>query len=208
MLLNGYFVAVEFAAVSARTSRLEQDAERNLFARLGLEIKKKLDLYLSSCQLGVTLASLALGAVTEPAVASLLQRPLEWLHVPHDQIHRISFIVAFAVSTSLHIVVGEQAPKNWSIQFADRVLPMLSAPLVALHAQKLLELMCNHDDIPRPGKTSGGNTLPPVPRRDPQDLALDADEKLWAKWHGENGKALRQAWSVWWEKNKNSVKVE
>jgi len=131
VFLNAYFVAVEFAAVSARASRLEQDAERSLFSRLGLEIKRKLDLYLSSCQLGVTLASLALGAVTEPAVASLLQKPLEWLHLPHDQIHKVSFVVAFAVSTSLHIVVGEQAPKNWSIQFADRVLPLLSGPLVA-----------------------------------------------------------------------------
>ena len=65
--LNGYFVAAEFAAVGARASRLEADAQRSLLSRLALEVKRKLDLYLSTCQLGITIASLGLGAVTEPA---------------------------------------------------------------------------------------------------------------------------------------------
>src|SRR3954466_4567924 len=70
--LNGYFVAAEFAAVGARQSRLEAEASRRLMTRLALLVKQRLDLYLSSCQLGVTLASLGLGAVTEPAVAALI----------------------------------------------------------------------------------------------------------------------------------------
>jgi CBS domain containing-hemolysin-like protein len=131
VLLNGYFVAIEFAAVGARATRLEVMAEKSFLARLSLEIKRKLDLYLSSCQLGVTLASLGLGAVTEPAVAGLISPLLNSLHVPAQQIHTISFAVALAISTSLHIVIGEQAPKNWSIRYADRALPILAPPLVA-----------------------------------------------------------------------------
>lgn len=127
VVLNGYFVAVEFAAVSARMSRLEQDSEKSLLSRLALEVKRKLDLYLSSCQLGITLASLALGHVMEPAFAALLEPVLKVLHLPT---HPLSLIGALSAATALHIVIGEQAPKNWSIQFADKVLPPLSAPLI------------------------------------------------------------------------------
>src|SRR5213079_1865028 len=99
--------------------------------RFALEIKNKLDLYLSACQLGVTIASLGLGAVTEPAVAYILQRPMELFSLPPHIQHRIAFIISFAISTSLHIVIGEQAPKNWAILNPDRILPLLSVPLWA-----------------------------------------------------------------------------
>ncbi len=131
VLLNGYFVAAEFAAVGARASRLEVEAKTSFLARMSLEIKKKLDLYLSTCQLGITIASLGLGAVTEPAVARLISPLLHWLHVPEAQIHPIAFAVALAISTSLHVVVGEVAPKNWAIFYPDRLLPILAGPLVA-----------------------------------------------------------------------------
>ena len=94
-----------------------------------VDVKRRLGFYLSSCQLGVTLASLGLGAVTEPAVAQLVQPVLDLLNV-HAHVEAISFAAAMAVSTSLHIVIGEQAPKNWAIRFADRVLPMVAPPLV------------------------------------------------------------------------------
>ena len=128
--LNGYFVAAEFAAVGARTSRLESQEDQGLLARLALIVKRRLDLYLSACQLGVTLASLGLGAVTEPAVAGLLFPLLNLLHVPEKDIHAVSFAVALGISTCLHIVIGEQAPKNWAIRFADRALPLLAPALV------------------------------------------------------------------------------
>jgi CBS domain containing-hemolysin-like protein len=131
VLLNGYFVAAEFAAVGARASRLELQAKNNFFARMGLEVKKKLDLYLSTCQLGITIASLGLGAVTEPAVARIISPALLWINVPENQIHPIAFAVALAISTSLHVVVGEVAPKNWAIFYPDRLLPILAPPLVA-----------------------------------------------------------------------------
>ena len=128
--LNGYFVAAEFAAVGARASRLEAEADKGVLARLAWMVKRRLDLYLSSCQLGVTLASLGLGAVTEPAIAVLLAPLLRALHVPEHDTHAVSFAVALGISTSLHIVIGEQAPKNWAIRFADTALPVLAPPLV------------------------------------------------------------------------------
>jgi CBS domain containing-hemolysin-like protein len=135
--LNGYFVAAEFAAVSARASRLEAEAEKGRFLpRLALEVKRRLDLYLSACQLGITVASLGLGAVTEPAVARLIEAPLRWLgfHAPAGaaagQHHVVAFVIALTISTALHVVVGEQAPKNWAILYSDRILPLLALPLV------------------------------------------------------------------------------
>ncbi|HSV14963.1 MAG TPA: hemolysin family protein [Tepidisphaeraceae bacterium] len=127
---NGYFVAAEFAAVGARATRLQIEAEHHFLSRLALLVKQKLDLYLSSCQLGVTLASLGLGAVTEPAVGAVLRPVLQTLRVPQRDEYTISFIAALAISTSLHIVIGEQAPKNWAIRYANRLLPPLALPLV------------------------------------------------------------------------------
>ena len=128
--LNGFFVAAEFAAVGARASRIEVDAGRSVLAQLSRHVKERLDLYLSSCQLGVTLASLGLGAVTEPLVAGLVDPLLQRLHVPQHDLFGIAFTAAMAISTTLHIVIGEQAPKNWAIQFSDRVLPLVAAPLI------------------------------------------------------------------------------
>src|SRR5688572_2197935 len=126
--LNGYFVAAEFAAVGARASRLEADAEKGSFlASLSVEIKKKLDLYLSTCQLGITIASLGLGAVTEPAVATLLEPLLHAFGVESPgpgQHTTLAIAIALGISTALHVVVGEVAPKNWAIFYPDKLLPV------------------------------------------------------------------------------------
>lgn len=127
---NAFFVASEFAAVSARLSRLEAEASDGMLARLATMIKKRLDLYLSACQLGVTLASLGLGAVTEPAVAEIIRPLLAHFSLSEPTIHAVSFTIAMAISTSLHIVVGEQAPKTWAIVNADRLLQLIAIPLV------------------------------------------------------------------------------
>jgi CBS domain containing-hemolysin-like protein len=127
---NAYFVAAEFAAVSARLSRLQTEASTSLLSRLALIVKTRLDLYLSSCQLGVTLASLGLGAVTEPAVAVVISPVLNLFHLTDHTMHVVSFAVAMAISTSLHIIAGEQAPKTWAIVSADRVLKALAPPLL------------------------------------------------------------------------------
>jgi CBS domain containing-hemolysin-like protein len=132
--LNGYFVAAEFAAVGARASRLEAEARNSLLARLAWEVKRKLDLYLSTCQLGITIASLALGAVIEPLVAAMIDPVLQKVglvpaHGPG--IHSAMAIgLGLVIGTALHVVVGEQAPKNWAILYSDKALPLLAPPLV------------------------------------------------------------------------------
>ncbi|MDB5300685.1 MAG: HlyC/CorC family transporter [Phycisphaerales bacterium] len=128
--LNGFFVAAEFAAVGARASRLQGEASRSLLARLALMVKRRLDLFLSSCQFGVTVASLGLGAVTEPAVAAIIAPALAPLHLPPRDIEGIAFAIALGISTALHIVLGEQVPKNWAISHSDRLLTVVALPLV------------------------------------------------------------------------------
>jgi CBS domain containing-hemolysin-like protein len=129
--LNAYFVAAEFAAVTARPGRLKPLAKTSLMARAALQVKGRLDLYLSSCQLGASLATLALGAVTEPAVGSLVEPLAAHLHLGREPQRIVDFALSFALSVGLHIVVGEQAPKNLSIRAADRILMPLAPPLIA-----------------------------------------------------------------------------
>ncbi len=131
VVLNGYFVACEFSAVGSRLTRLEIEAQNSILARIALMVKKRLVLFLSSTQLGVTLASLGLGAVTEPAVATMLHPLLVFIGVPTADEHAVAFAASFGISTMLHIIVGEQVPKNWAIRYGDKVLPILAPPLVA-----------------------------------------------------------------------------
>ncbi|MGA2583815.1 MAG: hemolysin family protein [Tepidisphaeraceae bacterium] len=128
--LNAFFVAAEFAAVSARSTRLRAEDVRTLSARAARTIKMRLDLYLSSCQLGNTLAALALGAVTEPAVASLIAPLTHLLDLSAPSQRIVAFLISFAIAVSLHIVIGEQAPKNLAIAYADRLLAVVGVPLV------------------------------------------------------------------------------
>jgi len=133
VLLNAFFVAAEFAAVGARASRIEAEAKRNLFNRMALDVKRRLDLYLSTCQLGITIASLGLGYVTEPAIAGLLHVPLGWLGFAPEvgqTHHPVAIFIALAISTTLHVVVGEVAPKNWAIYVPDKLLPFFAPPLI------------------------------------------------------------------------------
>jgi CBS domain containing-hemolysin-like protein len=127
--LNGFFVSVEFASVSARAMRLRL-AKPTMSSRAAVLIKTRLDLFLSSCQLGNTLAALALGAVTAPAVVSILAPLTALLHMSATSQHILAFLLSFAIVVSLQIVIGEQVPKNIAIGHADRILLLLAVPLV------------------------------------------------------------------------------
>ena len=127
--LNGFFVAVEFASVTARTTRLRL-LKPTMATRAALLIKTRLDLFLSSCQLGNTLAALALGAVTAPAVVSLLAPLTALLRMSATSQHVLAFLISFALVVALQIVIGEQTPKNIAIEYADRILLTLAVPLV------------------------------------------------------------------------------
>jgi CBS domain containing-hemolysin-like protein len=133
VFLNGFFVASEFALVKVRHSRLTQlGNEGNKLAQYALKVHSKLDMYLSATQLGITLTSLGLGWVGEPAIADLIVIPALHMFGITDEttIHTISYIIAFALITFLHIVLGELAPKSLAIQRSLGVSLALSAPLM------------------------------------------------------------------------------
>jgi CBS domain containing-hemolysin-like protein len=125
---NGFFVAAEFALVGVRSSRIETlAASGSRSAKRLLGLLRNLNQYLSACQLGITLASLALGWIGEPAIARLLEGPLagwsDWWR------HAISFLVAFSIITSLHIVLGEQAPKLMGLALAEKTALAIALPM-------------------------------------------------------------------------------
>ncbi len=126
--VNGFFVAAEFAFVSVRRSRIEALAEEGSknAGRL-LEILGNLNPYLSAFQLGITLASLALGALGEPLVEALLGDALNVF--PESARHIVSYGIAFFVVTSLHIVLGEQAPKLIGLAVAEKVALATALPM-------------------------------------------------------------------------------
>ena len=125
---NGFFVAAEFALVGVRSSRIETlVASGSGAAKRLMDLLQNLNAYLSACQLGITLASLALGWVGEPAIARLLEGPLGGLS---DALrHGIAFAIAFSIITSLHIVLGEQAPKLVGLAAAERMALAVALPL-------------------------------------------------------------------------------
>jgi CBS domain containing-hemolysin-like protein len=119
ILANGFFVAAEFALVKVRLSRIDVlAAEGRWSARIARRVIEHLDVYLSACQLGITLASLGLGWVGEPFVARLLMPVMRWFGLPEGTAHYIALPLAFATITFLHITVGEVAPKSIAIRKA------------------------------------------------------------------------------------------
>jgi CBS domain containing-hemolysin-like protein len=133
VFMNGIFVAAEFALVKIRTTRLQELVnEGSGKAKYALAVTRQLDTYLSATQLGITLASLAIGYVGEPAIGRLIFEPLLlMLHIPNETLSNVlSFLLTFVTITFLHIVLGEQAPKNLAIQRAEGTSLWLSGPLI------------------------------------------------------------------------------
>ncbi|MFC7441313.1 hemolysin family protein [Laceyella putida] len=130
VLLNGFFVASEFAIVKVRHTRIAQLSEEgNVRAKATEKILSNLDAYLSATQLGITLASLGLGWLGEPFLARLITPALAWLGVSSTLTHIISFVLAFSVITFLHIVIGEMAPKSLAIRQAEVTSLWTAKPL-------------------------------------------------------------------------------
>src|SRR5918994_1541706 len=129
LLLNGFFVGAEFALVAARRSTLEHLAEEgNARARAALRALRELSFMLAGAQLGITMASLGLGAIAEPAVARLLEGPLHAAGLPDAALHSVAFVIALAIVVFLHMVVGEMAPKNMAIAEPEKTALWLAAP--------------------------------------------------------------------------------
>jgi CBS domain containing-hemolysin-like protein len=133
VVANGFFVASEFSLVAARRSRiaiLAQDGNRR--AQVLLELIDNLSIYISATQLGITMASLGLGWIGEPAFADLLKKPLVGL-VSDTVRHTIALTIAFAVITFLHIVVGELAPKTMALEQTERIALSIAWPMLVFY---------------------------------------------------------------------------
>lgn len=132
VLLNGFFVAAEFAIVKVRISQLElRIREGSTLARIAKHLVKHLDEYLSATQLGITLASLGLGWIGESVVSEIILDIMVFLgiSISPDLAHSIALPVAFATITFLHIIFGELAPKSMAIQRSEQVSLAISLPL-------------------------------------------------------------------------------
>jgi CBS domain containing-hemolysin-like protein len=131
VLLNGFFVAAEFAIVKLRATKVDALAKKNGWrGHILRTVHNQLDAYLSACQLGITLASLSLGWVGEPAFAHLLEPLLAGIGIESPKlVHGIAFFTAFFIISYLHIVVGELAPKSWAIRKPELLSLWTAAPL-------------------------------------------------------------------------------
>jgi CBS domain containing-hemolysin-like protein len=127
VLGNAFFVAAEFALVSARRTQIEPRAEAGSpWARITLRCMENISLVIGVNQLGITVCSLVLGAVGEPAISHLVEPVVEAVHAPDELVHPVSFVVALAVVVYLHVVLGEMIPKNIALAGPDRAALVLS----------------------------------------------------------------------------------
>jgi CBS domain containing-hemolysin-like protein len=129
ILINAFFVAAEFALVRSRKAHLETEAAQGKRgARIAVSIMDNLSRYLSAVQVGITLTSLGIGFIGEPAIGTLFE-DLLGQKVSHGLRYAISFALAYLITTSLHITFGEQVPKIYAIQRAERMARLTARPL-------------------------------------------------------------------------------
>ncbi|MGE7604561.1 hemolysin family protein [Peribacillus sp. NPDC097675] len=132
--LTAFFVASEFAIVKVRSSRINQLIEEgNNNALSAKRVISHIDEYLSACQLGITVTALGLGWLGEPTVEAILEPLFHRWGVEQSVSHILSFVIAFASVTFLHVVIGELAPKTIAIQKAEEVTLMFSKPLILFY---------------------------------------------------------------------------
>jgi CBS domain containing-hemolysin-like protein len=130
---NAFFVGAEFALISARRSQIEPRAQAgSRMARTTLRAMEDISLMMAGAQLGITICSLGLGAIGEPAVAHLLEPVFDALGVPDGALHPVSFLVALGIVVFLHVVLGEMVPKNIALAGPDRAALLLGPPLVGI----------------------------------------------------------------------------
>jgi CBS domain containing-hemolysin-like protein len=133
LLGNAFFVAAEFALVSARRTQIEPRAEEgSRFARTTLRAMENMSLVIGINQLGITVCSLVLGAVAEPTAARLLDPVLHAAHAPESLRHPIAFAIGLVVVVYLHVVLGEMIPKNIALAGPDRAALVLGTPIWAI----------------------------------------------------------------------------
>ncbi len=135
LALNAFFVGAEFALISARRSQIEPQAQNgSRAARTTLRAMENISVMMAGAQLGITICSLGLGAVGEPALAHLIEPLFERAGVPEGLLHPVAFVLALVVVVALHVVLGEMVPKNIAIAGPERAALVLAPALVAVVA--------------------------------------------------------------------------
>jgi CBS domain containing-hemolysin-like protein len=126
---NAFFVGAEFALISARRDRLEALAEQGKHSAVTvIRAGENLPLMLAGAQLGITICSILLGRVGEPAVAHLLEKPFHLLGIPDTVLHTVSFVIAITIVVVLHVLLGEMVPKNIAIAGPESAAMLLVPP--------------------------------------------------------------------------------
>jgi len=133
LALNGFFVGAEFSLISARRSSIEPRAEEgHRMARIALYAMEHVSLMMAGAQLGITLCTIGLGVLGEPAIAHLLEGPFDDVGVPSALVHPIAFVIALGLIGFLHVVLGEMVPKNIALAGPDRAVLVLAPPMVLI----------------------------------------------------------------------------
>ena len=128
---NAFFVGAEFALISARRSVVEPRAnDGNRMARITIGAMERVSLMMAGAQLGITICSLGLGYLGEPAIAHLIEGPFEAIGVPEALIHPLAFAIALSIVSFLHVVLGEMVPKNIALAGPERAALVLAPVLV------------------------------------------------------------------------------
>lgn len=135
LALNALFVAAEFALISARRTQMEpRVAAGSATARLALRAMENISQVMAAAQLGITICSLGLGAVGEPAIAHLLEPGFEKISVPEGLVHPVAFVIAMTIVVFAHVVLGEMVPKNLALVGPDRAALILGPFMLAVVA--------------------------------------------------------------------------
>lgn len=133
LVANAFFVGAEFALISARRSQIEPRAQAgSRVAKITLAAMENVSRMMAGAQLGITICSLGLGAVGEPALAHLIEPGFHALGVPDEWLHPVAFVIAMTIVVFLHVVLGEMVPKNIAIAGPDRAALVLGPPMYAI----------------------------------------------------------------------------
>lgn len=130
LLGNAFFVGGEFSLIASRRTMVEPMAETSRRARVALRAMDQIPLMIAGAQLGVTICSLGLGAIAEPALAHLLQPLMDLLHLPTSARHPVAFLVALGLVVFVHTVIGEMVPKNLTLAGPERAVLWLGPPML------------------------------------------------------------------------------
>lgn len=133
LAINAFFVGAEFAVISARRSQVEPKAQAgSKAAKTALWAMEHATLMLATCQLGITVCSLLILNVSEPAIHHLLEGPLKFTGLPYELVTVVAFVITLLLVSYLHVVFGEMMPKNAAFSLPDRAVLLLAPPLVAI----------------------------------------------------------------------------